>query len=215
MPCSECDSTRLIFEAHVKEAEFLRAEALTCIEHVRRLAIYSTTIAGFAVPVLAGLIDFGDAAEVDSIADFLALLTERHFVIQFVCLGVSLTCLAFLRIYVGSFSQIFTFARYFRDYLVPALNRQAGAPAQEVFHWENWLKGNRAARTFSVGDADLAAEPVLIATYVVVYGALFVFISLYFQSFVVFSLTIGGLILLLLAISFWRFHSVLQGAAHD
>lgn len=205
---------RLVFEAHVKEAEFLRAESLVCIEHVRRLAIYSTSIAGFALPVLAGLLDFGDGVDtISSFAEVVAALEERHVILQFLCLGVSLTCLAFLRIYVGSFTQIFTFAKYFRDYLVPSINALLGSPEKQVFHWENWLGDNRRDNSFFVGDADLSAEPVLIALYVTVYMAAAVFISIYFKSFVVFTVVAAIFAALLVLQTFIRFYLVLRRAA--
>ncbi len=128
----------------MKEAEFLRAEALICIEHVRRLALYATSIAGFTLPVLAALLEIEDGAAVMlSMGDVLEALNEEYLIIQFICLGVALSCLAFLRIYVGSFTQICNFARYFREYLVPAINAQLGSPEKEVFHWENWLGYSR------------------------------------------------------------------------
>jgi len=208
--------TRAIFEAHMKEAEFLRAESLLCIEHVRRLAIYATTIAGFALPVLASLLDFKNGATSNtSIMAFVAALEGRHTIIQFVCLGVGLTCLALLRIYVGSFSQIFTFAKYFRDYLVPSLNALVGKPEKQVFHWENWLGKNRRKKSFFVGDADLSAEPVLIALYVIVYMGVFLFVSFYFRSFLLFSCTVSLIALILVLDTFYRFYSVLRSAAQE
>jgi len=207
------DSRDLIFEGYVKEAELLRAETLICIEHVRRLALYSTSIAGFAVPVLASLVALDDGTSLASLSDFVSVMQEEYFIIQFISLGVGLTCLAFLRIYVGSFTQIFTFARYFREYLVPTINAHVGSPEKEVFHWENWLCMNRREKSFFVGDADLSAEPILIALYVVVYVGLFYTTSLCFDSFVIGSTIVVLVVALLILQTFLRFRSVLKDAA--
>jgi hypothetical protein len=45
-----------------------------------------------------------------------------------------------LHIYVGSFLQIFTFARYFREHLIPTINRLGGRADAKLFHWEDWAR---------------------------------------------------------------------------
>ena len=216
-PAGQCECTTendAILQSHFKEAEFLRAEALICIEHVRRLALYSTSIAGFAVPVLAALLELEDGSErIVTIQDFVNAMQEEYFVIQLVCLGVALSCLAFLRIYVGSFTQIFNFARYFREYLIPAINERVGSPEKEVFHWEIWLGINRRKRPFFVGDADLSAEPILIALYVFVYIGVFYFTSWCFDSFLWPSTIIVIIVLLLILQTFFQFNLVLKDAS--
>jgi hypothetical protein len=205
-----------IFDALIKEAEFIRNEALLCIENVRKMAIYSTYIAGFALPIIAGLLSVKEGPSgISSVGSLLQAAEKNLLVIQFVCLGVSLTCLAFLRIYVGNFLQIFTFAKYFRDHLTPAINRHAGNPDTELFHWENWLKKHRSKSAFFIGDSDLAAEPILISLYVLAYGAGFVAIGHFGGSFPISSLVIGAFILLFILLTYLKFRMTLRRAVKD
>lgn len=203
-----------IFQAYLKEAEFLRDEALQCIDGIRRLTIYSTSIAGAALPILAGLMAPDDDDPVIlSLKDFIAVTEENHLVIQFVCLGVSLTSLAFLRIYLGTFQQIFNFAAYFRDYLVPAVNRHVGsAEGQRVLHWEDWLKGNRSKNALHVGDSDLAAEPFLMAIYCLAYGSLFLLVGYNSQTFPKTSVIVWLFLVAMVVLTIAKFFRILRNA---
>lgn len=202
------------YDALVKEAGFLRDEVLQCIQHVRHLAVQSTYIAGFALPVVAGLI--GADASRDNVSAGMPLNTEIVLiVVQFIFLGVSLTSLAFLRIYVGSFLQIFTFAKYFRQHLIPAIQKVANRPDIELFHWENWLKSHRAKKAAFIGDADLAAEPILIGLYTLVYGAGFITMSVRQNYLMIPSFVIGAVVMILLSMTFLKFLKILRDAASD
>jgi hypothetical protein len=207
-------ANELAYDALVQEAGFLRAEALQCIQHVRHLAVQSTYIAGFALPVIAGLVGVDASQPADAVA--VPLTSKATFVVvQFICLGVSLTSLAFLRIYVGSFLQIFTFARYFRHHLIPGVKRVVAYPNLELFHWENWLKQHRSKKAAFVGDADLGAEPVLIGLYTLLYGGAFLAISIWQNSFVIPSVIVAIGIGLLTVMTFEKFLRILRDAGSD
>lgn len=203
------------FEAHLKEAEFLRDEILQCIDVVRRLTIYATSIAGAALPVIAGLISPKDGPlTITSLGGFLAAIEKNHVLVQFLCLGVSLTSFAFLRIYLGTFLQIFNFARYFREYLVPSINQHIGKGTQvEVMHWENWLRNRRKRSTFHAGDADLSVEPILMAAYCLLYGAAFTVIGVALKTFPISSAVIGAVLLILVIRTIQQFYAILRDAA--
>lgn len=203
------------FEAHLKEAEFLRDEILQCIDVVRRLTIYATSIAGAALPIIAGLISPKDGPlTITSLGGFLDAIENNHVLVQFVCLGVSLTSFAFLRIYLGTFLQIFNFARYFREYLVPSINEHIGKGTKvEVMHWENWLKKRRKRSTFHAGDADLSVEPILMSAYCLLFGAAFTLIGVTLKTFPISSALIGALLLILVARTIQQFYAILRDAA--
>jgi|GEM_PF-3970133 len=204
-----------VFQAYLKEAEFLRSEALQCIDVVRRITVFATSIAGAALPILAGLITPKDGTlTITTFDQFLKAISANHLLVQFVCLGVSLTSFALLRIYLGSFLQIFNFARYFREYLVPALNDHIGAGQHaQVMHWENWLKANRNASKLNVGDADLAAEPILMSLYCILYAAMFAVVGYYSNTFPATSIIISLVIFLLVGLTISKFRNVLADAA--
>lgn len=205
----------LAFEALIKEAQFIRDEALLCIETVRKLAVYSTYIAGFALPVVAGLISASDqGVKISNANELMSAVQKNLIIIQFVCLAVSLSCVAFLRIYVGSFLQIFNFARYFRQHLTPEIEKVVSYEQAKLFHWEKWLQEQRKRRLLAVGDSDLAAEPILIALYSLAYGAAFAALGYFGGSFPYVSLILFIGIVIIILSSFAKFVSVLRSSVN-
>lgn len=213
MPTRDIESEERAFRALLAEAEMLRTELRQSIDLIRRIAMYATYVAGFALPTIAGFLSAKDGGTaVSSWATLWLAAGKSYFVIQFICLGVSLICFALLRIYIASFQQIFTIAKYFREYLIPSINSLTPGATMEVLHWENWLRRNRKAKASFIGDVALLAHPLLIVTYSIIYCAGFVAVALVFNSMQWISLAIGVAITALLAYSFLRIVSTLKQA---
>lgn len=207
------ESEERAFRAFLAEAEMLRTELRQSIELIRRIAMYATYVAGFALPTIAGFLSTKDGGTAISSWNTLWVAAEKsHFVIQFICLGVSLICFALLRIYIASFQQIFTIAKYFREYLIPSINSLTPGVEMEVLHWENWLRRNRRAKASFIGDVALLAHPLLIVTYSIAYCAAFVTIAAVFKSMLWPSAVIGFMIAALLIYSFLRIIRTLKQA---
>ena len=203
------------FDALIKEAEFIRSEALSCIENVRKLAVNSTYIAGFALPIVASMLSIKEGSTgIYSVETLVDALNKNLLLIQFVCLGVSLVCLAFLRIYVGNFLQILL-SRLFQRTFDASNNSTVNNTDIKLFHWENWLKDHRSKKSLFIGDADLAAEPILIGLYVLTYGAAFVAMGYFANSFPISSMITGGIILITVILTYMKFIMVLRDAAAD
>jgi hypothetical protein len=204
---------RLVFDALIKEAEFVRSETLLVIENVRRLAVYSTYIAGFGLPIIASLLTVGDSATQGSPKEaILSAMGQNTLIIQFLCLGVSICCLAFLRIYVGNFLQIFNFARYYREYLSPSINKFCHYADLKLLYWEQWLATNRKRHAFAVGDSLLTAEPILIALYSLSYGFMFLFISYLSGNLFWFSVAFFAFATAVIIQTFIRFVLILKSS---
>lgn len=212
-PSSDANNA-LIFQALIKEAEFIRSETLLCIDKVRQLTVYCTSIAGFALPVIASFIVAKDGGlALNSATNVFQAIEKNHLVIQFICVGICFTCIAFLRIYVGLFKQIFTFAKYFRDHLSPSINNHVGNPMTKLFFWEDWLKTNRSKKSLFIGDIDLAAEPLLMSLYIVLYGSGFVLIGHHFNSFPKTSYFLGVVVVFTIISVYLKFTNTLKTAA--
>lgn len=191
----------------------LRTELRQSIEVIRKIAMYATYVAGFALPKIAGFLSAKDGGTTVSSWSALWIAAERnYFIIQFICLGASLICFALLRIYIASFQQIFTIAKYFREYLIPSINTLTPGVEIEVLHWENWLRRNRKAKASFIGDLALLAHPLLIVVYSFLYCAAFVTIAAVFKSMLWTSAMIGIAITALLVYSFVRIIQTLKQA---
>ncbi|MHC9236279.1 hypothetical protein ACX9MO_11630 [Pseudooceanicola sp. 502str34] len=181
-------------EALLREMEILRAEQREQIAYGRSLPVRATTVAGVALPVtvgfVSGAVKNNTTAGVPRMVTDGATTLERLFgalgtaapLITFITLAVALICLSYLVIYCGSFKQTFLLARYMREHLAPAINHRAasaGNGAPDLYHWEGWLLDhrNRRDRGRHVGDANLMAEPVIIAAIVATYLAVAVVAS--------------------------------------
>ena len=211
MPDDTSTKESLVFQALLKEAEFLRSETLLCIDYVRKLTIYSTSIAGFTLPVIGSFIGIKEESiSLMSPMSIVNAIEKNHLIIQFICLGSSLTCVAFLRIYLGVFMQIFTFAKYFRVHISPYANEKFGNGDGKIFYWEDWLKTHRKKKSLFIGDIDLAVEPILMSLYILLYGAIAVFIGWYFQSFPITSYIVGLSILLIIENTIMKFIRILK-----
>ena len=210
------DPREHVLSALMKEAELLRGEALACIAHVRQLALNSTYIAGFALPVIAGLFNLSSSQTATSAAPTLSMMIQRTGgAIQLICFGVCFTCVAILHIYAGSFLQIFTFAKYFREHLIPSFNAVVNYPEVKLFYWEDWLKANRKIKNWFIGDIDLFAEPVLISLYVLAYGAGFVGLGFKLHFFPKVCVALAFAILALTVHSLVKILKILRHAALD
>lgn len=155
----------------LKDAEFIRSEALLCISKVRHLAVFSIGMAGAVLPLFAVMLTRNPSS------DIWIVILENSEVISLIMVGVVLCSLAILQIYIGVFKQIFSFAAYFRDVLIPDINStlQLLNPFEvntQVMRWEIWLRDLRSASASYTADSDLRAEPILIASVSIIYALL-------------------------------------------
>lgn len=204
------------FDALLKEADLLRAETLLCIGHVRRMTGFVTSIAGAGIPLLAAILNIGSGAEkmsIGSIADLNKVIMLNSIVVQSITLSISITCLAFLRIYLGIFMQIFTIAEYFRDHLIGEINKLVliDENNQKVFYWEQWLRSSRSKNNFNVGDFDLAIEPYLMVGFSLMYALLACYVS-YISTNAFITYTISAAIFIISMLSIRKFIKILDGS---
>lgn len=185
----------------MKEMEFIRAEQFAAIAHVRRLPITATYIVGFSLPIIASIFTLNfssDQIAGDDLSHLFAAIQNGGELAAILSLGVAVVCVSLLRIYVGSFKQIFNFAAYIRESLAPRLNTLAGAEV-ELFEWEEWLRRQRAVSWFHAGDVDLASEPNIMTFYAVVFMVLanvFAQTTNFFEEFFLLcSLIMAGLLI--------------------
>ncbi len=222
---------RAALDVFLKEAEFLRSEALQCIANVRKFALTATFIAGASLPVIASLLTYGyRPAGIGATNPVLApigieaTLQQNGIILAAVCIGVSAACAALLLIYVGTFRQIFNFAKYFREVLKPAVNRlilgaepdPSTADVLPLLHWETWLQDQRKKGFIHAGDSELAAEPILIIVYVILFSALAVFFGYHSEfSENVFGIAsvVAGLNIAIVMITSIKFLMILHSSA--
>ena len=210
------DEQKARFDALLKETDLLRSEALLCIGNVRRLTGFVTSIAGAGIPLLAALLNIGPTSDIQiaTLADLNQQIIENAIIVQMVMICISMTCVAFLIIYIGLFMQIFTIAQYFREYLSVEINDLVAQPSNKnapVLNWENWLKASRSKTTFNVGDFELAIEPILMITFSSVYAGLACYVS-YISTNAKITYSISGLIFVLCFLCLLKFIRILNGA---
>ena len=209
------EERRLLFEALLKELQLIRDEELICIAHVRRLPVTATYIVGFSLPIIASIFTLnftGDPIAGSDMDALVAALQNGGELCAVLALGVSMVCATLMRIYVGAFKQIFNMARYIREHIAPALNRLTGGDIP-VLHWEHWLQEHRSRSPTHVGDADLAAEPKIIAGYSMGFALLALALSAATHFFVVGFGLAAFAVLLVLVLSHLDFARVLDAAA--
>lgn len=207
------DRDRFAFEAILKEMEFIRTEQFAAIAHVRRLPITATYIVGFSLPIIASIFTLNYSADQitgDDLSHLFAAIQNGGELAAILSLGVAMVCVSLLRIYVGSFKQIFNFGAYIRENLAPRLNVLTETKV-ELFEWEEWLRRQRARSWFHAGDADLASEPNIMTFYTVVFTLLANFLARTTNFFEDFFLVCSLIIAALLVWSYASFLKVLGG----
>lgn len=190
---SNCDDRKdhdkyleLRLQVLLKDADFLRAEALFCIGRVRYVALFSIAIAGAALPAMATVIGSGDHGNLG----MLEIVRLKALPLQVISLGVSLSGACLLQIYIGVFKQIFSFSAYFRAALIPDINRTLAAliPGKvhsPVFQWENWLQRKRLESVYYAAHIELNAEPALIALVSLGYAVIFALVSYFSETWMI------------------------------
>jgi len=222
------EQRRAALDVLLKEAEFLRDESLQCIGNVRKLALTATYIAGFSLPLMASFLTYGWTPETATLSPSTTLaplgiektLQQNGIILESICIGVSTACAALLLIYVGTFKQIFNFARYFRELLTPSVHRlifgeqgdaTTGTPIP-LFYWESWLQIQRKKGLAHAGDSELAAEPILIMVYIIVFSCLsvvFGYLSEFREDILQIAISICGINLAIIVLAIYKFVSIL------
>lgn len=171
---SDLDSARA-FDALMAEADWLNKGIVSVIENTRRLVLSAIYIAGAGVPVMASFV----AKENVSLSD---VIVDKGILLQFICAGEVVVCVALLHVYEGNFLQIFANAEYVRNFLRPSM---AKSPVP-LFYWESWLRERRVSnRSGAIRWADirLLAEPLIIIFFISIYCALLLVISYFSRAF--------------------------------
>ncbi|WP_317056635.1 hypothetical protein [Roseovarius rhodophyticola] len=200
----------------IKEAELLRTEALQCIGNVRRLTGFVTSVAGAGIPLLAALLNIGPTSDVkiSTLSELNTQIIENAIIVQMVMVSISITCVCFLMIYTGVFTQIFVIAKYFREYLSIEINKIVTQPDDgitPVFHWEDWLQKSRKHSGFKVGDIELAIEPLMMTAFSVIYAGLACYVS-YISTNAWITYSISGVVGFLCLASLVKFFRTLSGS---
>jgi hypothetical protein len=120
----------------LKEAEFLRNEMLLSMSAIRTLLTATITFIGALLTITAGFMAFkasekgitvnvvGDIAKSgEKPVQFGQLVVANRWPLWIVSTVAVITCMAFLRVHVGSLAGIFYAAVYYRDFIRPKLSR--------------------------------------------------------------------------------------------
>ncbi len=205
----------------IKEAELLRAESLLCIGNVRRMTGFVTSIAGAGIPLLAAILNIGNSkTTIFDLESLTNIILQNAALIQIITLCIAFTCVAFFRIYLGIFLQIFMIAKYMRDIISTKITKILNdsdsseiLPYLDFFYWEKWLKNSRNENKHNVGDVDLAIEPMLMATYSISYAGISCYVA-YLKNNTCIVYFLSGFVLLACLISLKKYYDILKGAVH-
>tara|TARA_R110002020_G_scaffold37891_1_gene114461 strand:- start:208 stop:849 length:642 start_codon:yes stop_codon:yes gene_type:complete len=165
---------RLTFETLLREYDSMRQEELVAMQHIRKLPITATYFAGFAFPVIAGILttnftsDKIDASTFESFRDSIASDGE---ICALLCLAVAYVCMTLVYIYLGSFKQLMNIAHFIEYHVHPEITKLVGEQ-RKVLYWETWLNRRRQEHWAKAGDIYLKAEPIVIFFYVLIFCAM-------------------------------------------
>src|SRR6266446_5680638 len=120
----------------LKESEFIRNEILIYIGVLRNILISSVTLIGILLTISAGLLTL-KAGETRPIKE---LIFANRWPLWTISIVGIITCVTYLRIYVGTLAGISAAAAYYRGVLQPRLNAVLKNTESPVLNWENWLR---------------------------------------------------------------------------